>query len=105
MPVVLFDHARVDVTRFFARTTSGTPFMTELLAQVLPERVETDRRLDLSVMTRLRYRAELVGSPPRLSPLALRSHDLAASAAGGELPEAGYALISQHDVPCSAGFG
>jgi hypothetical protein len=41
--------------------------MTALLAQVLPERVKTDRRLDLSVMTRLRYRAELAGRPPRLS--------------------------------------
>ena len=66
VPVVLFDYARVDVTQVFARTTSGTLFMTAPLAQVLPERVETDRRLDLSVMTRLRYRAELVGRPPRL---------------------------------------
>jgi hypothetical protein len=104
MPIVLFNHARVGVTQVLRHHEQRHAVHNCMACPGVPERVETDRRLDLSVLTRLRRRAELVRGTPRLA-VGFAQHDFAGDASGGELTEERHALIGQHDMAGLARFG
>ena len=85
MPIVLFHHARVGMTQVLRHDEQRHAVHDGVACPGVPERVETDWRVDLSVLTCLRHRAKLVRGTPQLA-VGFAQHDFAAGAPGSELP-------------------
>ncbi len=104
MAVVLLDHPGVDVAEVARHDHHRHAVHDGQRGPRVPQRVEIDGRVDPGAQTGLPHRLGLVSSPP-VRAVGLSQYDLAAGAAGRELPEESCALVGQHDMAHLAGFG
>jgi hypothetical protein len=94
MPVVLFHHARIDVTEIACNNRQRHPAHDSMRGQSVPKLVETDRRLDPGMLTGAVHPVSLMAAFP-LAP----EHRSANGSTGDELAENLLTVPRQNNMP------